>query len=152
MRIGEICSREVTFGKRNDSVNTAARLMREYHVGSVVVVEEADEKRIPVGIVTDRDITVAVVALGLDPAVIEIGDIMGSPLVSVPQNWGIAEVVELMRIRSVRRVVVTDEDGSLVGLVAADDVMALLSEQMSALAAMASRERGREAVLRKVMA
>lgn len=152
MPIGEICNRGVVCAKRDATVKTAARLMREHHVGSVVVVDEPEEKRIPAGIVTDRDITVAVVALGLDPEVIQIGDIMGTRLVSVKEDWGIAEVVELMQLRSVRRLVVTDRDGYLVGIVAADDVLSLLAEEMSSLASMVGGERKREAALRKVLA
>jgi CBS domain-containing protein len=152
MPIGEICSREVVCAKRDATVKTAARLMREYHVGSIVVVGEPEEKRIPAGIVTDRDITVAVVALGLDPEVIQIGDIMGTGLVSVYEDWGIAEVVELMQLKGLRRLVVTDSDGYLVGVVAADDVLCLLAEEMSALASMVGGERKREAALRKLVA
>ena len=63
MPIGEICSREVVCAKRDATVKTAARLMRDYHVGNVVVVDEAEGKRISTGILTDRDVTVAVVAL-----------------------------------------------------------------------------------------
>ena len=152
MPIGEICSREVVCAKRDTTVKTAARLMREQHVGSIVVVEEPEEKRIPTGIVTDRDVTVAVVALGLDPEVIEIGDIMGTNLVSVKEDWGIAEVVELFQLKGVRRLVVTDSDGYLVGIVAADDVLSLLAEEMSALASMVGGERKREAAMRKAAA
>lgn len=150
MPIGEICSREVVCAKRDATVKTAARLMREYHVGSIVVVDEPEDKRIPAGIVTDRDITVAVVALGLDPDVIQIGDIMGTGLVSVEEDWGIAEVVELFQIKGVRRLVVTDSKGYLVGVVTADDVLSLLAEEMSALSSMVVGERKREAALRKV--
>jgi len=152
MPIGEICSREVVCAKRDATVKTAARLMREQHVGSIVVVEEPEDKRIPTGIVTDRDIVVAVVAVGLDPEVIEIGDIMGTNLVSVKEDWGIAEVVELFQLKGVRRLVVTDSDGYLVGIVAADDVLSLLAEEMSALASMVGGERKREAAMRKAAA
>ncbi len=150
MAIGEICSREVVCAKRDASVKMAARLMREYHIGSVVVVDEPDGARIPAGVVTDRDITVAVVALGLDPEVIQIGDIMGTELIAVPEDTGIAEAVELMRLKGIRRVVVTDAGGNLVGIVAADDVLSVLAEEMSALASMVGREQKHEAGLRKV--
>ena len=150
MAIGEICSREVVFTKRDATVKAAARLMREFHVGSVVVVDESNGKRIPAGILTDRDITVAVVALGLDPEVIEIGDVMSGELIAVPEDTGIAEAVELMRLKGIRRVVVTDAGGDLVGIVAADDMLSLLAEEMSALASMAGREQKHEAALRKV--
>ncbi|MEO8158421.1 MAG: CBS domain-containing protein [Betaproteobacteria bacterium] len=151
MSIGEICNRHAVCARRDATVKVAAQLMREHHVGSVVVADELAEKRVPVGILTDRDIAVAVVALGLDPEVIQIGDIMGNKLVSVREDWSTAEVVELMQIRGVRRMVVTDADDHLVGIVTADDVMSLLAEEMSALADMVSGERKREAALRKVM-
>ena len=150
MAIGAICSREVVFARRDTTVSAAARLMREFHIGSLVVVDESNGKRIPAGIVTDRDITVAVVALGLDPDVLQIADIMGEGLTAVGEDTGIAEVVELMRARGIRRVVVTDTRGELVGIVAADDVLSLLAEEMSALVSMIGREQKREAALRKV--
>jgi CBS domain-containing protein len=150
MAIGEICSREVVCAKRDATVKTAARLMREFHIGSVVVVDEPDGTRVPAGVVTDRDITVAVVALGLDPEVIQISDIMGTELITVPEDTGIAEAVELMRLKGIRRVVVTDAGGDLVGIVAADDMLSLLAEEMSALASMVGREQKHEAGLRKV--
>jgi len=152
MPIGEICSRNVVCARRDTTVKATAQLMREYHVGSVVVVDESGEKRVPTGIVTDRDIVVAVVALGLDPAVIGIGDITAGDLVTVREDWDISEVVELMQIRSIRRMVVTDVDGYLVGLVAADDVLSVLAEEMTQLASMVGGERKREEILRKVAA
>lgn len=152
MPIGEICSREVICARRDASVKAAAGLMREHHVGSIVVVDEFAERRVPAGIVTDRDITVAVVALGLDPEVIEIGDIMGPALVVVKEDADVAETAELMRIKAVRRLVVTDVDGSLVGLVSADDVLSLLAEEVSDLAAMIHAEQKHEARLRRAMA
>jgi predicted transcriptional regulator len=102
--------------------------------------------------VTDRDVTVAVVALGLDPDVIQIGDILGAALVSVKEDWGVAEIAELMQIKAVRRLVVTDADGYLVGLVSADDVLSLLAEEMSDRAAMIRAEQKHEALLRKAVA
>jgi CBS domain-containing protein len=150
MPIGEICSRNVVCARRDTTVKAAAQLMREYHVGTVVVVEESGEKRIPTGIVTDRDIAVAVVALGLDPMVIQIGDITPGDLVTVREDWDLSEVVELMQIRSLRRLVVIDAQGYLVGIVAADDVLSVLAEEMTELASMVSGEHRREAALRKV--
>lgn len=150
MPIGEICSRNVVCARRDTTVKAAAQLMREYHVGTVVVVEESGEKRIPTGIVTDRDIAVAVVALGLDPTVIQIGDITPGDLVTVREDWDLSEVVELMQIRSLRRLVVIDAQGYLVGIVAADDVLSVLAEEMTELASMVSGEHKREAALRKV--
>jgi CBS domain-containing protein len=151
MAIGKICSREVVFAKRDATVKAAAQLMRERHVGSIVVVDEQNGKRRPAGIVTDRDIVVAVVALGLDPAVIHIGDVMSRDLIAVRDDAGVAETAELMRMKGVRRLPVTDGGGVLVGIVAADDMLSLLAEEMSSLATMVSREHKREIETRRKM-
>jgi CBS domain-containing protein len=130
-------------------VKAVAQLMREYHVGSIVVADEPNGKRMPAGIVTDRDIAVAVVALGLKPEVIQVGDIMNQELVAVREDAGVAETVELMRMKGLRRLPVTDSAGALVGIVAADDVLSLLAEEMAALASMVTREHKREVETRK---
>ena len=149
MAIGEICSREVLFARRGTTVKAAAALMRESHLGSLVVVDETNGKRIPSGILTDRDIVVAVVALGLNPDVIQVGDVMSQELLAVREDAGVAETVELMRLKGVRRLPVTDDSGALVGIVAADDILTLLAEEMSALAKMISREHKREKDMRR---
>jgi predicted transcriptional regulator len=130
-------------------VKAVAQLMREYHVGSIVVVDEPNGKRMPAGIVTDRDITVAVVALGLKAEEIQVGDVMNQELVAVREDAGVAETVELMRMKGLRRLPVTDSAGALVGIVAADDVLSLLAEEMAALASMVTREHKREIETRK---
>jgi CBS domain-containing protein len=149
MAIGEICSREVLFARRDTTVKAAAALMRESHIGSIIVVDEPNGKRIPAGILTDRDIVVAVVALGLDPNAIQVGDVMGQELLAVREDAGVAETVELMRMKGVRRLPVTDAAGALVGIIAADDILTLLAEEMSALAKMISREHKREEKMRR---
>jgi CBS-domain-containing membrane protein len=149
MAIGEICSREVVFVQHDECVKAAAQLMRQHHVGSVVVVDDRNGKRVPAGIITDRDIVVAVVALGLNPDAVRAGDVMSQELVSVREDAGVAETTELMRMKGVRRLPVTDAGGSLVGIVASDDIVSLLAEEMSALATMVSREPKREAETRK---
>ena len=149
MAIGEICSREVLFARRDTTVKAAAVLMRESHLGSLVVVDETNGKLIPSGILTDRDIVVAVVALGLNPDVIQVGDVMSQELLAVREDAGVAETVELMRLKGVRRLPVTDDAGALVGIVAADDILTLLAEEMSALAKMVSREHKREKETRR---
>lgn len=148
MAIGEICSREVLFARRDESVAAAARQMRASHVGCLVVADENGGKRVPVGMLTDRDITVAVVAPGLDPEAILIGDVMSAELLSVQEDAGLAETVELMRLRGIRRLPVTDAGGALVGLIAADDILSLLAEEISGLAGMISREEKRERTAR----
>lgn len=136
MGIGEICSREVVFARRNESVAQAARLMRENHVGSVVVTDERNGRRYPVGIVTDRDIAVGVVALGLDPEKRNVESAMPAELVCVRETDGLGRAVALMRAQGVRRLPVVDAAGGLIGILSADDALEVLSEELYCLAGM----------------
>lgn len=149
MPIGEICNREVVFSYPNHTVREAALLMREYHVGDLVVVEE-NGKRKPVGIVTDRDIAISIVALGLDPDVITVGDIMGPELVTVRENQGVFETIQQMRLKGVRRLPIVGEEGALVGIVAVDDLVALFADELSELSKAIVREQMVEVKTRKL--
>jgi CBS domain-containing protein len=148
--VGEICNREVVVAMPETPIAEAAKLMRQYHVGTLVVVEEVDgSRRIPVGIVTDRDIVVEIVAPGLDPAVITVGDIATPELVTARENEGLLETIEIMRHRGVRRLPIVGAEGELVGIVSVDDILETLAEQLGDLARIVERERAREAASRK---
>ena len=151
MAIGEICSRLVVFARPNESVRSAAGLMREHHVGSLVVVEESGRGRIPVGILTDRDIAVGVVALGLDPDATLVEAVMSPEVIVEREETGVAETVALMRQKGLRRLPIVDMAGSLVGVVAADDLLGLLAEEMGALADIVAREQRRESAQRTAL-
>jgi CBS domain-containing protein len=148
MPIGEICNREVVFAHRTTTIREAAILMRQYHVGDLVVVEE-NGKRKPVGIITDRDIVISVVAQGLDANVLNVGDLMRPELVTAQQNQGVYETIQQMRFKGVRRLPVIGEEDELIGIIAIDDLVALLAEEMSELAKVITREQAIEVVTRK---
>ena len=149
-QVGEICSREVVFGTRETTVAAAAKLMRHHHVGSLVVVEQLNGgKRLPVGIVTDRDIVVEVTALELDSGTITVGDIMGDALVTARESEGLLETMEIMRYKGVRRLPIVGGDGQLIGIVTIDDLLEVLAEQLTELARIVSREQAHEAVARR---
>lgn len=151
MSIGEICNREVVFARPDESVRSAALLMREHHVGSLVVVDESGGKRIPAGILTDRDIAVGVVALALDPEATLVDAVMSPEVVVEREDAGVAETVALMRRKGLRRLPVVDRTGSLVGLVSADDLLELLAEELTGLASMVAREQRRETEQRRAL-
>jgi len=148
MAIGEFCNREVVFATREMNIPEAAQLMREHHVGDLVVVDQVDGKRVPVGIVTDRDMVIEVIARSLDLNEFSVGDIMGQQLVSVQEKEGVFETIRLMRSNGVRRIPVLNPEGGLAGIVSADDMLDLLAEEMSELAKITSREQEREAKTR----
>lgn len=148
MSAGELCNRRVAIAEKTLSVADAARLMRRLHVGDLVVIEEGDGRRQPVGIVTDRDIVVEVVADGVNPEALTIGDIMGPELATVRENEGLFETLRYMRDKGVRRMPVVDQAGGLVGILTLDDLLGLLAEEMTGLARLVSHERQREADVR----
>jgi CBS domain-containing protein len=150
MTIGEICSRETVFTTRETTVATAARLMRHHHVGTLVVVEEMNGgRRVPVGIVTDRDVVVEVMATGLDPNAITVGDIMVQDIATARESEGVLETMQIMRYKGVRRLPIVDKDGQLVGIVSFDDLVELLAEEFSELAKVVAREQARETASRR---
>lgn len=144
MPIGEICNRDTVIVKRDDTALEAAKLMRQYHVGDVVVVEERDGAQIPVGIVTDRDLVIEIMATGLDDTVITVGDIMEQELITVKESVGIFEAIQYMRSKTVRRLPIVDENGALVGILSLDDLLELLSEELLALARLVNYQRQKE--------
>ncbi len=148
MPIGEFCNREVVFATRKMSIPEAAQLMRQHHVGDLVVVDETERKRVPVGIVTDRDIVIEIIAKSLDLNDFTVGDIMSPQLVSVQDNEGVFETIRLMRAKGIRRIPVVNQAGGLEGIVSADDILDLLAEEMTELAKVAPREQEREAQTR----
>lgn len=145
MPIGEFCNREVVFALRKTSITEAAQLMRQYHVGDLVVVDVVEGKRVPVGIVTDRDIVIEIIAPSLLLSDLTAGDIMSPQLISVQEKEGVFETIRLMRANGIRRMPVVNHDGGLEGIVSADDLLDLLAEEITELAKVAPREQAREA-------
>lgn len=146
MPIGEVCVRDVVIADKDMTVQEAALLMRRHHVGNLVVVEEgAGGRRIPVGIVTDRDIVLSVVARTLNPATFRLRDLGLQKVVTAREDHGIFESVQRMRMNGIRRMPVVDREGGLVGIISVDDLVQLLAEELTELAKLISREQEREA-------
>ena len=124
------------------SALTAAQLMRKNHVGALVVVDA--EKNKPIGILTDRDLVLALMAEGLDPAVFTAGDIMSIELVLAKPDMEVMDAVQLMRTNRLRRLVIVDDEGLLVGIVTMEDILELLTRQLADLTAGVLGSRDRE--------
>jgi len=149
MRTGDVCNREVVFVERDGAIADAARLMREHHVGDLVVVEDRDGRRVPVGILTDRDLVVEVLAEGVDLNDVDVGDVMSDALVTAREDDALSDTVKRMRLKGVRRVPVVDRTGALIGILTVDDLLDLLAEQVSDLARLVQREQQRERTTRR---
>jgi len=133
MKIGELCSRVVAFAYKNMPLAEAAKLMREHHVGSLVVVREDDGKRAPVGIITDRDIVVEVLAAGLDFRTLTVGEIMTDEVITAREQDDMLDVLGVMRKRGVRRIPVVTPSGALAGIATIDDILGILSEELDGI-------------------
>lgn len=123
--------------------------MRQHHVGDLVLIEESAGNRVPVGILTDRDIVVSVVSMKLDPSVFAVGDLVFSEIVTIREDQGMFETMQQMRAHGIRRMPVVNEGGGLVGIISIDDLIQLLAEEMNELAKLISPEQAREVQVRQ---
>jgi CBS domain-containing protein len=149
MSIRECCKLDVVCCDPELSLPDTAALMRKHHVGDVVVIESRAGIRVPIGIVTDRDIVMETMALQLDAALFTAGDIMNTPLVTVKEDAGFVDTLRLMRSNGIRRMPVVTESGTLYGIVTADDIVRALALELSLVTEAMSGQTGRERRLRK---
>jgi CBS domain-containing protein len=134
--------------ERDMTLVQAAQLMRDHHVGSLVVVDETGAGRLVVGMLTDRDIITAVIAQEVDPATLVVEDVMTSEVVSALEDDSLMDVLGLMRRKGLRRVPVTSANGVLQGLITLDDLLGILSEQLRAMVLAIEAEQLRERKVR----
>lgn len=144
MRIGELCARPVITCTAGASAAELAGMMREHHVGDVVVVEPAAGGQRPLGIVTDRDLVVRVLAQRVDPESVTAGDLM-SPVCTAIESESVYDAIWHMRREGHRRLPIVDEQNTLVGLATVDDLTQFLAEELTDLARVSPQQRGIEA-------
>ncbi len=145
MKVGEACTRSVVYIGEKESALQAARLMRQFHVGDVVIVRQSNGGRVPVGIVTDRDLALEILALGVDPESVEVGDMVTSNgLVTAREDEDLDTVLDRMRDHGVRRLPIIDTKGALVGVLSTDDTLELLTEGLNDIVRLVTHQRQRE--------
>lgn len=149
MLLREVCTPDVVSCAPDNSVLHAARLMREHHVGDVVIVEDAEAGRSPIGVVTDRDIVLEVLGKELDPARVTLRQVMRTPVVIASLSEDVAQALERMKFHGVRRIPVVDETATLVGILCLDDLLKRLAADAASLAEVVSREQDREHRVRR---
>lgn len=147
MRIANVCTQQVVCTHRNATVTEAAQLMREFHVGTLVVADGEQDNVTPVGLITDRDIVVSVVAPGIDADAVIVGEVMNPTLVTAFEDDDVYETIQKMGLKGIRRLPVVDSEGRLVGIVSEDDLLEQLSREMATLATISQRQQTKEAIL-----
>jgi len=149
MSAGEYCNREVVVIERSESVRRAIELMRTHHVGNVIVIERANGGSRPLGILTDRDIVIELLAKDVDLATVSVGDVMSDDLHTVHEDAKLLDATKVMRTKGIRRLPVVNTQGSLVGILAVDDILGLIMEQLSDLVGLIVKEQLQENTRRK---
>ena len=145
MTVGDICSRNVVVASKTEMIVDAAKRMRFAHVGDIVVVEDRKGQRVPIGIVTDRDIVLSVLAGDPDHLNhLSLNDMMSEDLLTSREDEAIESALKTMQERGVRRLPIVDVRGALVGILTLDDLLKYLTEQQSRLVGLIASEQRRE--------
>ena len=144
LRIKDVAVHEPVTARVDESVGTCARRMHDEHVGCLVVVERSDGSEFPVGMLTDRDIAIEVVAFGLDPATLTAGDVMTEKPATVEEDDDLLGALAHMRERGVRRLPVVRPDGALTGMLALDNLLEALGEEIDGVVGVMRAQRTRE--------
>lgn len=148
MNLGSLCQRHVITVDRHDSLQGAAHQMRDHHVGALVVTDDTPEGRRVVGLVTDRDLALAVLADGGMAPQQSVGALVDGSLVSASEDTELSQGIDLMRSAGVRRLLVRDDQGHLAGIVSFDDLIDACASQLGGLADVVRKGIQREALER----
>jgi len=148
MFIGEICNRNVVIANREASVIKIAQLMREHHVGSIVITEAQNDCNVPVGIITDRDLVIELLSKEVEIASVTAGDVMSSELITARDSSHIYDALKLMRGKGIRRVPVVNDENVLIGIVTVDDLLDVVISELDDIVNIVAIEQKREKQLR----
>jgi len=128
--LGKLCTKPVVTASAQMTVAQAARAMRVKNVGALIVVNAGR----PIGMLTDRDIAIDVVAREMDPEQTRVSDVMRKKPITARDDLGLLDAAKIFARTGVRRLPVVTKDGLLVGVIAMDDVMMLLGNEMGHMA------------------
>ncbi len=151
MSIRSICKRPVVTVTAQTDVVSAARLMREKHVGFLVVIEPDPENVTygrPLGVLTDRDIVVTVVAREVDPRTLTVADLMNRSPATVGEEDSVSQALRVMRRMGVRRLPVVGSRGMLTGVLSLDDLLDAVAGEVGELSGAVHNEQRIEDVIR----
>lgn len=149
MLIREIATAEVVCCSVQTTASEAAQLMRHKHVGDLVLIDDPNDERNPLGIVTDRDLAIEVLGRGLDPASTTVGSLNRSPVVIARDSEDSSTLIDRMRMHGVRRVPVVDDHGSVCGIVTLDDLLHVIVDDARSLLDVMAKGRKREQRMRR---
>ena len=141
MTVGRICSRQVVTVNRDMTVAKAAQSMRGRHVGALLV---TNKENIAIGIITDRDLTLDVLAVGGDPIASKVNDLMSTPLVCCQEDDSVSDAIRVMRKNGIRRLPVVNDEQHASGIFTLDDAVDHLGLMLGDLIGIMKSEFNRE--------
>ena len=141
MRISDICSRSVACVGIHTTAREAAWKMSEVHTGTLVITAQ---NGVPIGILTDRDLVLKVLAKGAAAEAVVVGDVMTKEAITCNADEDIFDAVQSMRRHGVRRLPVVDPELGVIGLLSADDIYSALASHMKELGQALLREQLQE--------
>lgn len=139
MTIGSHCKHSVITTSKDTSVFDAAKLMKKNNIGNIVVVDEANGGT-PIGIFTDRDVAMRIVADEVDPKSLTVGDAMSQDLLVLQEHQPIQETVDMMCAKGVRRAPIVDKNNKIIGIATVDDLLLLFADQLGSLAKLVRKQ------------
>lgn len=148
MTVGNYCEQNLALLTRDASLQEAAMMMRIHHLGEVIVIDIVNGKNIPVGVVTDRDLVIEIMALDVDVEQISVGNIMSLELITVPEDYSLSETLDIMQQNGVRRLPVVDSGGVLKGLIYMETILKVLCQDLGKMLELINTERNIEKTLR----
>jgi CBS domain-containing protein len=140
MILEKIANREVVTIPENATMELAAKTMRDQHVGCVVVVEQKGTRKIPVGMITDRDIVVSTSAFGIAPSTVYVRDVMSATLVTARKNDSFNHVLMLMKEHGVKRIPLVDSEGALAGIISTHELLSVLADEINIVVKVTERQ------------
>ena len=121
MQVKEVMTADPACCTSETALQEVAQMMVDHDCGEIPVVDNKETK-LPIGVITDRDIVCRTVARGLNPLDLAVGDCMSKPCVTVTPDMSVEECSRILEENKIRRVPVVDADGSCCGIVALADI------------------------------
>lgn len=134
MSICDISKKKVFTLSKSEPIWRAAKLMKDEGVGSIIITHDEEGEEVPIGIITDRDVAIKVVAEKRNAENIKISEIMSGDLLIIDDDQDIRSTIELMKKKGVRRAPVMNDDDEICGIISLDDLFVYMTDELNNLA------------------
>jgi CBS domain-containing protein len=145
MKVGDMCTRNPATVSTSATLAEVARLMRDRHIGSVIVTKAPLDRPVVTGVITDRDIACAQLDRRSDLASLSAEQVMTRDPLVINEEDPLDKAIEKLRARGVRRAPVVSAAGALIGLISTDDLFGCVARELMLLARLVTLQPRQEA-------